>query len=129
MSDHKTATDRLIAALAEIRDAITAQTEAIEEQTCAMWADGEACEGGEARPRPRNVSAHIADDAYCADCGWPIVDACCNDQFKEFKDAAEHDWWYYCTNKGCKNHDGEGAGGVFERPSWVRQERKAIGDA
>ena len=34
-----------------------------------------------------------------------------------FKDADEWDWWYYCSNKGCKNHEGEG---VFQgTPKWI----------
>lgn len=56
-------------------------------------------------------------DKFCVSCNWPIVFACCNDSFREFKDAAEWDWWVYCSNKGCKNHDGEG---IFQDlPVWV----------
>ena len=55
----------------------------------------------------KNVTAGMSN-SYCTDCGWPVVWACCNGEFMNFKDAANHDWWYYCSNKGCKNHDGEG---------------------
>lgn len=56
-------------------------------------------------------------DYYCVDCGWPVVFACCNHPFTEFKDASEWDWWVYCSDKGCKNHDGEG---IFQnKPDWV----------
>jgi len=44
----------------------------------------------------------------CKDCGWPVITACCNEPFTKFKDSIEWDWWRYCSNKGCKNHDGEG---------------------
>jgi len=62
-------------------------------------------------------TATINNKLFCKDCGWPIVSVCCNDEFKKFKDASEWDWWYYCSNKGCKNHDGEG---VFQsKTKWV----------
>lgn len=64
-------------------------------------------------------NATIRQDLTCAQCGWPIVDACCNDSFCNFQDAAEWDWWYYCSNKGCKNHEGEGVSQNF--PSWIKQ--------
>lgn len=44
---------------------------------------------------------------FCKNCGWPIIDAYCNDEFRNFKDARVLGWWCYCSNKGCKNHDGE----------------------
>ena len=59
----------------------------------------------------------IKKNAYCGDCGWPIIFVCCNGPFQDFKDASEWDWWLYCSNKVCENHDGEG---VFQnRPNWV----------
>ena len=63
----------------------------------------------------RNVS--ILKGCKCRECEWPIIDVCCNGSFTEFKDADKWDWWYYCSNKYCKNHDGEG---VFQDdPEWV----------
>lgn len=62
-------------------------------------------------------TATILDGKECKDCGWPVIDACCNDEFKDFKDARRWDWWNYCSNKGCKNHDGEG---IFQfTPDWI----------
>ena len=62
-----------------------------------------------------NVS--ILKGCKCRECEWPIIDVCCNGSFKKFRNAAEWDWWYYCSNKGCKNHNGEG---VFQYdPDWV----------
>ena len=59
---------------------------------------------------------------YCKDCGWPIIDVCCNDSFQNFKDASKWDWWYYCSNKSCKNHAGQG---VFqEEPDWCDYEEE-----
>jgi hypothetical protein len=50
----------------------------------------------------------------CRECGWPVVDACCNSSPAPWDGW---DWWYYCSNKGCRNHVGEG---VFqETPEWV----------
>jgi len=53
-------------------------------------------------------TASLPSDMYCKNCGWPIVSACCNDEFRNFKDAGTQDYWAYCSNKGCVNHDGEG---------------------
>lgn len=62
-------------------------------------------------------TANIRPELKCGDCGWPIVFACCNGLFMNFKDADQWDWWYYCSNKGCEHHDGEG---TFQRdPDWV----------
>jgi hypothetical protein len=55
--------------------------------------------------------------AKCKSCGWPIVDAVCTDEFDNFKDADQWDWWLYCSNKGCDNHDGEGV--WQDTPKWV----------
>jgi hypothetical protein len=56
-------------------------------------------------------------DGWCTNCGWPVIHVAVNDEFKNFKDAGKWDWWSYCSNKGCKNHDGEG---VFQdSPSWT----------
>lgn len=56
----------------------------------------------------------------CKDCGWPVVEAVCADSFRYFKDAMNWDWWYYCSNKGCEHHDGEG---VFQDiPVWVEDD-------
>ena len=53
-------------------------------------------------------TAHVWENHFCKDCSWPVIHACCNDEFRHFKDADTWDWWVYCSNKGCKNHDGEG---------------------
>ena len=44
-------------------------------------------------------------ECWCKDCGWPIVDMCCNVPGDPFDDW---DWWMYCSNPTCKNHAGEG---------------------
>ncbi len=62
-------------------------------------------------------TSSMPEHLYCKDCGWPVVDSVCTDEFEDFKDATEWDWWYYCSNKGCENHDGEG---VFQdTPDWL----------
>ena len=70
---------------------------------------------------PSSTTAHIPLGMYCRDCGWPVVDACCNHEFQNFKDAAEWDWWYYCSNKGCKNHNGEGV--CQDTPEWIGRDK------
>lgn len=63
------------------------------------------------------MSAKILDNVKCKDCGFPVIDACCNGSFTNFKDAGDWDWWKYCSNKGCKNHEGQG---VFQDiPEWI----------
>lgn len=67
-------------------------------------------------------TAEISGDRVCKECGWPVVFACCNGKFRDFKDAADWDWWMYCSNKGCTHHEGEG---VFQNlPLWVERERR-----
>lgn len=69
-------------------------------------------------------SAKIIDNKYCNCCGWPIVFVCCNGSFRDFnptgeggESAGDWDWWYYCSNKVCENHVGEG---IWQnRPDWV----------
>ncbi len=58
----------------------------------------------------------ILQNSKCRDCGWPIIDMCCNDQIPPYD---EWDWWQYCSNKSCKNHFGEG---VFQNtPDFIEQ--------
>lgn len=65
------------------------------------------------------TTATIDDELICKDCGWPVITACCNSPFTEYKDAKDWDWWMYCSNKACKNHDGEG---VFQfEPDWTKK--------
>lgn len=67
-------------------------------------------------PKPR-LEAVITGRIYCEKCGYPVVDITTNAPFLYFKDANKWDWWYYCSNKMCEHHDGEG---YFQnRPDWV----------
>lgn len=48
-------------------------------------------------------------DRVCSDC-------CCNGDMKSYT-GGEVDYFYYCSNKKCKNHEGEG---VFQDdPDWL----------
>ena len=59
----------------------------------------------------------ILKNNRCKNCNWPVVFALCNDGMGVHQPYAEWDWWYYCSNKCCENHAGEG---VFQNyPSWV----------
>lgn len=72
------------------------------------------------KEKQTGTTASIRNGVHCRDCGWPIVDACCNCEFSGFKDSSQWDWWFYCSNKGCKNHEGEG---VFQdRPDWIEND-------
>lgn len=64
-------------------------------------------------------TARIYNELRCKECGWPIVDVSCNDNFLGFTSGEVWDWWYYCSNKSCKNHRGEG---VFQdQPEWIQR--------
>jgi hypothetical protein len=64
-------------------------------------------------------TASIIEEWHCKDCGWPIIHVCCNGTFQDFKDAKKWDYWVYCSNKGCKNHEGQG---VFQHfPKWIQK--------
>ena len=70
-----------------------------------------------AEREPDGETCSIMEHAHCSACGWPVIDACCNGLFKNHEDAAQWDWWAYCSNKGCVNHKGEG---VFQNtPAWI----------
>lgn len=69
------------------------------------------------KPIRESGSAAMCPHAWCGDCGWPIVDACCNDGLATTEPYNGWDWWMYCSNKTCKNHPGEG---VFQNwPDWI----------
>jgi hypothetical protein len=51
---------------------------------------------------------------YCKDCGYPIVvTQTGNDDF---------DYWWYCSNKLCKNHEKGEQTGDMDVPSWVNED-------
>lgn len=63
------------------------------------------------------MNATIFKANRCKECKWPIVFALCNDGMGVTSPYGESDWWYYCANKTCVNHAGEG---VFQdTPDWV----------
>lgn len=64
-------------------------------------------------------SASIDKRKFCSDCGWPVVHVCCNGDFLDDISTEKWDWWVYCSNKSCHNHEGNG---VFQdTPAWVSQ--------
>ncbi|QQG32311.1 hypothetical protein CkP1_0118 [Citrobacter phage CkP1] len=53
----------------------------------------------------------------CAVCHWPVISALCNDGMSKVNPYNRFDWWYYCSNKTCQHHKGEG---VFQYdPEWL----------
>lgn len=67
-------------------------------------------------------TSKLLEKAWCKDCGWPVVSCCTNWDTKVFSDSGYWDWWFYCSNKACKNHHGEG---VFQNDvKWIERESK-----
>lgn len=57
-------------------------------------------------------STSMPKNLRCGNCGFPVISACNNNGFstgckdKNGKDAVVYDYWIYCSNKGCENHNG-----------------------
>lgn len=62
-------------------------------------------------------TADLLPNTHCGCCGWPVIIACCNHSFTNYKNSNEFDRWVYCTNKGCDMHAGEGMD--QSRPEWL----------
>lgn len=46
-------------------------------------------------------------DLACNSCGWSVITVCCNDEMAATEPYKQCDYWAYCSNKACKNHEGE----------------------
>ena len=57
----------------------------------------------------------------CSVCGYSVVFALCNEPFSFHANANEFDYWYYCSNKVCIKHDGEGNYSGSEQPDWMER--------
>ena len=68
--------------------------------------------------KPNNETAVMPDDVFCSNCGWPLISACCNDQMQLVH--PNYDYWVYCSNQGCQNHEGE-AFGQDVTPSFLKR--------
>jgi hypothetical protein len=73
------------------------------------------------KKKSNSLTACILSGVHCVVCGWPVVDACVNDEFYHFEDASSFDRWQYCSNKGCVNHDGDGV--AQEDLEWVEKDK------
>lgn len=63
------------------------------------------------------MNAKMLESQKCKDCGWPVVYTLNNGGMGIKEPYANWDWWYYCSNKTCQNHEGEG---VFQdNIDWV----------
>lgn len=63
-------------------------------------------------------NSKMYDGRKCVECGWKVVHCLCNGEMSEGV-WGEWDWWVYCSNKGCKNHEGEG---VFQNTvKWIEK--------
>lgn len=69
------------------------------------------------RPPDNILSTH---KHYCKECSWPVVVCLVNDDFGAFVQSQKTgvwDYWAYCSNKGCSNHNGEGF--YQQDPPWA----------
>lgn len=66
----------------------------------------------------RNSS--FMDSVFCIECGWNVIWTCCNGGMSELP-YGEFDYWYYCSNKSCVNHSGEGSYSCQEFPRFIRE--------
>jgi hypothetical protein len=59
-------------------------------------------------PEPTTSLTHveIVHGGVCADCGYPAIRTTTNNNHPMSYQG--WDYWQYCTNKGCRNHMGEG---------------------
>lgn len=60
------------------------------------------------KQKPSSQTATMPLDIWCGNCGWPLVSTCCNDQMSLLH--SDYDYWVYCSNQGCENHEGEPIG-------------------
>lgn len=65
------------------------------------------------------TNAKILDDRKCISCGWPIVSVLCNDEMGRTPPYSHDDYWYYCSNKTCNYHEGEGHSFGFKFPNFI----------
>ncbi len=70
-----------------------------------------------ATPR-RKHSAHISGSRFCASCGWPIIFLSCKGVLAQTEPYASYQRWFYCSNKSCARHDGEGTSNE-SIPKWA----------
>jgi hypothetical protein len=68
----------------------------------------------------KDNTASFLRHKHCKDCGWKIIHACCNDEFQNFNGNKTYDYWVYCSNKGCKNHNGEDYSQFL--PDWIESD-------
>ena len=66
-----------------------------------------------------DMNISVDSDVFCRDCGWVVLLMNCNEPFPSYVDTHNWDWWVYCSNKGCPNHEGEGI--YQEDPKWIHR--------
>lgn len=54
------------------------------------------------------ANASILENCSCKACKWPVVSILCNDNCATTEPYSDWDWWVYCSNPVCINHNGEG---------------------
>lgn len=58
-------------------------------------------------------TVEILKNCHCKACGWPVIDCCSNWIAPEGTSADDPrcgDWFGYCSNKFCENHEGHELG-------------------
>jgi hypothetical protein len=69
-------------------------------------------------PRPSGQTAKMRENAFCENCGWPVIFAFCNDGMGQMAPYSDWDNWIYCANKTCLHHGGEGI--YHNVPEWIK---------
>lgn len=64
-----------------------------------------------------NRAAWVNENIVCKKCRWPIVTALTNEEMDNYKGEKHADYWTYCANKTCSNHEGEGH--CTNLPKWT----------
>lgn len=72
----------------------------------------------------KNKNTDFFKGYRCVACRWKIIDCLCNDEMSTGV-WGEAEYWAYCSNKGCKNHEGE-AYHQFD-PEWFDLKREDEG--
>ena len=64
------------------------------------------------------ANASILYDAYCSACKWPVISVVCNDGMSITPPFKDNDYWAYCSNKTCQNHEGK-SNNLGDEPEFI----------
>ena len=70
------------------------------------------------------TNSGIVEGKECKDCGYAIIYVCCNAALATTKPYSDYEWWHYCSNKTCHNHNGVGVSQDEPQPDFEINEKK-----